>query len=162
MNGHVPVAQQIARGLPMLRILWAVISAASVGMFVVSRTVEFDGPSGPPVPTMGPTLFVVGLMMGAVGVYLPRAQLVGALKRRRPTRNLLQTCAILGLALSESMAFIAVVMAAVHVTGGYALPLFVLSWLLLAARFPTLTRPLGLMGPALDLSEPETAADAIG
>jgi hypothetical protein len=36
---------------------------------------------------------------------------------------------------------------------GYALPLFGISWVVFVARFPTRTRPLGLLGPQLDLSD---------
>jgi F0F1-type ATP synthase membrane subunit c/vacuolar-type H+-ATPase subunit K len=161
MNGHVPSAQQIARGLPTLRILWGGIFASSIGMFVASRVVVF-GPSSPPAsPTLGPMLFVVACMCGLFGVLFPRAQLVGALKRRPPSRPLVQTGAVLGLALTESVALIGFTITALRVPGGYELALFAISWLLFVARFPTLTRPFGVLGPVLDLSDPPSEVDAL-
>ncbi len=73
------------------------------------------------------------------------------------------TPAILGFALTEVLALMGLMLTFLHAPGGYELPLFGISWLVFLARFPTLTRPLGLLGPQLDLRDvgPETESDAL-
>jgi H+/Cl- antiporter ClcA len=161
MNGHVPIAEQMARGLKPLRVVWGGIFASSIAVFIVSRVVVFEPPAPPASPTMGPMLFAVACMFGLFGVFFPRAQLVGALKRRRPSPGLVLTPAILGLALTESVALVGLMLSALHAAGGYAQPLFGIAWVLFAARFPTAKRPLGVLGPPLDLSDPEAEPGAL-
>jgi hypothetical protein len=163
MNGHVPVAEQMARGLPKLRILWAAMFASTVLLFVVSRVVVLPGRTQPPSSPIGPSLFVSACLIGAFGVYFPFSVLARLKRRQKMRFALVLTPTIVGLALTEAIAVSGLELTFLGAAGGYALPLFGISWVGFVARFPTATRPLGLLGPRLDWSdaEPESAADAI-
>ncbi len=140
----------------MQRILWGALWVSSVVLYGASRVV-FAGAADraePPSPVFGPIIFAAAVACGGFGIVFPWTTLAATLKRRPPSPAIVMAPAIIGLAMSEALATCALAITAVHAPAGYATALFGLSWLLFSLRFPTARRPLGLLGPVIDLSGP--------
>lgn len=131
--------------MQVLRILWGSLVSATVILFTIVDRVRPRAQV--PNPVLVPALGAAALGVLAVSIVLPRQQLRLAVERR--SAPIVASAAILGLALTESVAMFGFVLAFLgHPIVAYA-PFFGVSWLCFLLRFPRATHPLGALGPAL-------------
>jgi F0F1-type ATP synthase membrane subunit c/vacuolar-type H+-ATPase subunit K len=133
--------------LRTMRILWAAIFGSTLALIAVLQQVHV---TAQPANPMMPIVFaIVALGCIGVGVMLPLTTLRAARAQNRLRPAMYQTAAILGLALTESVALFGFVLAFLGFSPASYMPFFGVAWIIFVLRFPQSTRPLGFFGPTM-------------
>lgn len=136
------------QNLLTLRILWAAITSSTLVLLLVLTITE--RPPQTLNPIMVPAFAVCALACIGAGIMLPRIALKQPSHGVRMAIARLNSGAILGLALTESVAIFGFVLGFLGFAPLQFMPFFAVAWVIFLLRFPRATHPLGALGPSLE------------